>query len=99
MIVKRMSDPIVHEFNRKWEVRLEFEWFKGPQVALHTYLTQFKGEKCDRLVSGYHIGFWLKEWTIEAFHQYYDGENCHWQFGPFVFARFGTSTGCKKCRE
>lgn len=96
MIVKRMSSP---EFDRKWDLRLEFNWFNGPQIALHTYLTQLYGKPCDRLVSGYHIGLWFKEWKIEAFHSYYDGDNCHWQFGPFVIARFGTLTNCKECNK
>lgn len=97
MIIRRQQSQ---EFDRKWETRLGFSYHDGPQIQAYTFMTQYMGEpKQDWLVSGYFVGFKIRDWRIEAFHTYYDGENCVWQFGPFVFGRFGTLTGCKKCHE
>jgi hypothetical protein len=95
MIIRKYSDTL---FNRKWETRLGFSFFEGFQLEYNTYLTQFEGEDRDHLVSGYFIGFRIKNWKIESYHTYYDGENCFWQFGPFAISRFGVITGCKKCQ-
>lgn len=90
------------EWKRAWKNKVELSWFNGPHLALNTYLIKFQDKEYpDWLVYGYSVSLIVnpKNWTIEAYHQYYDGDNCHWQFGPFSATRFGTCTGCKKCRE
>ena len=82
---------------RQWEKRLELNWFDGPFLSLNMYLTFFEGKSYPNwLISGYSLGFKIKDWKIESDHQYYDGENCFWQFGPFTLSRFGVLVGCKK---
>ena len=84
----------------KYKTRLEFGWFYGPLISLNRYLVEYKGVKYDKwLISGYSLGFKLKDWKIESFHSYYDGNNCAWQLGPFQITRFGHSGECKGCRS
>lgn len=84
----------------KWKNKLELSWFDGPKLSLNKYLIEFQGKKYDKwLVSGYSIGFKIKDWKIKTYHAYYDGNNCAWQFGPFTVTRFGHMGECKGCNS
>lgn len=87
------------EWNRKWEYRPSVGYKPFLFLGIDGYLIQFKGEPCERLFYGQYIGFqWnIKKWEISQDYTWYDGPNCSWQFGPFIYSITGHGD-CKKCR-
>ena len=86
------------EFDRKWKTKLEFSWWDGVYITMQRYLIQLEGKPCNVPVSGHYVRFVIRDWKIEEWHGWYDGGNCTWQFGPFVFGMHGV-IDCKKCRN
>jgi hypothetical protein len=85
---------------RKWKKRLELGWFDGPCISWNTYLTYHPDFELSRpmLVAQRSFVIRYKNWCIEEFHTWYDGPNCSWSFGPFMFSQNGQGY-CKKCES
>jgi hypothetical protein len=84
---------------RAWKRKIEFDWFDGIHIALTTYMVKFDEKDIEPIHAYSHfIRFMIKDWKIEAWHQYYDGSNCVWQFGPFAYGRIGYGH-CDKCSK
>jgi len=92
----KTPDPM----GRVWKNRLEIGWFDGPCIMWNTYLHKHNDFAIRRpmLIASYLFGIKYKDWRIEEYHSWYDGPNCSWSFGPFMFSKNGQGH-CKKCRD
>jgi hypothetical protein len=68
-------------------------------LSIEFQLTKWEGKpQPPSMIGAYNLLLYWNPllWKIESFHQYYDGPNCHWQFGPIGFSRNGLAT-CSEC--
>lgn len=92
------DDPTKSSLGRRWKnvivVGASPTWFIGWETQLIQY--EHKPVK-PRPVVGRHICvYWnIFLWKVEINHDYYDGANCSFQFGPFMYNRHGVS--CSVC--
>lgn len=85
---------------REWRrrIRVRGRWIGRVGIEFCLYLTKLNNKTVKRLSKSYAFYFYYdpREWAITQSHQYYDGNICWYQFGPFVYSKLWTYD-CEKC--
>ena len=96
-----IQDTPDSSYGREWRWWITTSSTPTYSISLELQLIRWKGKLEEpRAVGMYSLLFYLKpsQWKIESVHIYYDGPNCHWQFGPIGISRSGFGD-CEKCNR